>query len=124
MLLRSAVKPVNVRSTIEWVCKSPLVADGGRPMRLAIIGLSPNAGTTPGIPLTPECFHYLYVYHNNSNVVFHPERPSYEVASGMQSFGYAIVPVNPVAAGKTILGVPCVASLEEVEGAACDIKVT
>ncbi|MBE0343635.1 CoA-binding protein [Paenibacillus sp. 28ISP30-2] len=40
--------------------------------------------------------------------------PSYMVSYAMQKRGYRIIPVNPAAAGQTILGETCYASLEEV----------
>ncbi|WP_028588903.1 CoA-binding protein [Paenibacillus massiliensis] len=42
------------------------------------------------------------------------DRTSYMVAAAMQSRGYRIIPVNPTAAGQTILGETCYASLKEV----------
>ncbi|MDO7905288.1 CoA-binding protein [Paenibacillus sp. JX-17] len=42
------------------------------------------------------------------------DRTSYMVAGAMQSRGYRIIPVNPAAAGSTILGETCYASLAEV----------
>jgi predicted CoA-binding protein len=42
-----------------------------------------------------------------------PERDSHRVARYMQRQGWRIVPVNPVAAGQTILGEPVYASLTE-----------
>lgn len=42
-----------------------------------------------------------------------PSRPSHEVAQVMQQAGFRIIPVNPRAAGKSILGEPCVSSLGE-----------
>lgn len=43
-----------------------------------------------------------------------PDRTSYMVSEAMQSKGYRIIPVNPAAAGKTILGETCYAALQEV----------
>jgi predicted CoA-binding protein len=43
-----------------------------------------------------------------------PDRPSHEVASYLKAAGYRIIPVNPVLAGKEILGERCVASLAEI----------
>ncbi|WP_200965869.1 CoA-binding protein [Insulibacter thermoxylanivorax] len=43
-----------------------------------------------------------------------PERTSHMVAKAMQERGYRIIPVNPVAQGKEILGETCYASLSEV----------
>jgi uncharacterized protein len=40
-----------------------------------------------------------------------PDRPSYGVASYLQSHGYRIVPVNPTYAGTHILGERCYATL-------------
>ncbi|MDP1508919.1 CoA-binding protein [Paenibacillus sp. CMAA1739] len=42
------------------------------------------------------------------------DRTSYMVSYAMQKRGYRIIPVNPVAAGQTILGETCYASLAEV----------
>ncbi len=42
-------------------------------------------------------------------------RPSYFAAKYMQQHGYRIVPVNPRYAGREILGVACVARLEDVD---------
>jgi hypothetical protein len=41
-------------------------------------------------------------------------RPSYFAAAYMQGKGYRILPVNPRNAGGTILGMPCVARLEDI----------
>ncbi len=41
-------------------------------------------------------------------------RPSFFVAKYLQGKGYRILPVNPAAAGQTILGAPCVASLADL----------
>lgn len=41
-------------------------------------------------------------------------RPSYFAAAYMQGKGYRILPVNPRYAGQAILGVPCVARLEDI----------
>ena len=41
-------------------------------------------------------------------------RPSYFAASYMQGKGYRILPVNPRYAGGTVLGMPCVARLEDI----------
>ena len=41
-------------------------------------------------------------------------RPSYFAAKYMQSHGYRIIPVNPRAAGQSILGEPCVGALSEI----------
>lgn len=41
-------------------------------------------------------------------------RPSYFAAAYMQGKGYRILPVNPRYAGITILGMPCVARLEDI----------
>lgn len=43
-----------------------------------------------------------------------PDRTSHMVAKAMQDNGYRIIPVNPMAEGKTILGEPCYASLSDV----------
>ncbi|MGQ3477678.1 CoA-binding protein [Paenibacillus sp. TY11] len=42
------------------------------------------------------------------------DRTSYMVSYAMQKRGYRIIPVNPAAAGQTILGETCYASLDEV----------
>jgi predicted CoA-binding protein len=41
-------------------------------------------------------------------------RPSYFAASYMQGKGYRILPVNPRYAGSSVLGMPCVARLEDI----------
>ena len=41
-------------------------------------------------------------------------RPSFFVAKYLQGKGYRILPVNPGAAGQTILGAPCVAALADL----------
>ena len=41
-------------------------------------------------------------------------RPSYFAASYMQQHGHRILPVNPRYAGQTVLGMPCVARLEDI----------
>lgn len=46
-----------------------------------------------------------------------PERPSHEVARYLQAQGYRIVPVNPGAHGKLLLGEMCFASLREAASA-------
>jgi hypothetical protein len=43
-------------------------------------------------------------------------RPSYFVMKYLQSKGYRVIPVNPAAAGQTILGEPVVASLADLTG--------
>lgn len=45
-----------------------------------------------------------------------PDRPSYRVAHDMQQHGFRIVPVNPryAAAGRSVLGEPCYASLTDI----------
>src|ERR1051325_7673980 len=43
-----------------------------------------------------------------------PHRPSHGVMHCLQLHGYRAVPVNPFAAGATILGEPCYASLAEI----------
>jgi len=45
-----------------------------------------------------------------------PGRPSHEVAAYLKDAGYRIIPVNPLLAGKEILGERCVASLGEIDG--------
>jgi len=44
-------------------------------------------------------------------------RPSYRVARKMQRLGYKIIPVNPLYAGKDILGERCYSSLADVKQA-------
>jgi hypothetical protein len=41
-------------------------------------------------------------------------RPSFFAAKYMQGKGYRILPVNPRYAGSTVLGMPCVARLEDI----------
>jgi len=43
-----------------------------------------------------------------------PEKTSHMIAKAMQDKGYRIIPVNPTAAGKQILGENCYASLADV----------
>src|SRR3954453_825802 len=43
-----------------------------------------------------------------------PHRPSHGVMRYLQHHGYRAIPVNPFAAGATILGEPCYASLAEI----------
>lgn len=43
-----------------------------------------------------------------------PNRDSYEVMQFLQHRGYRVIPVNPQAAGATILGETCVAALGDV----------
>ncbi|MDE1152050.1 MAG: CoA-binding protein [Micavibrio sp.] len=43
-----------------------------------------------------------------------PARPSHSVSAYMQRHGYRILPVNPVLAGKTVLGEPVYGSLAEL----------
>lgn len=43
-----------------------------------------------------------------------PDRTSYMIAEAMQSRGYRIIPVNPNAAGRQILGETCYASLKDI----------
>lgn len=42
-------------------------------------------------------------------------RPSFFAAKYMQGKGYRILPVNPRYAGQTVLGMPCVARLEDID---------
>jgi predicted CoA-binding protein len=42
-------------------------------------------------------------------------RPSYFAAKYLQGKGYRILPVNPRYAGGTVLGLPCVARLEDLD---------
>ena len=46
----------------------------------------------------------------------HWNRPSYFAMKYLQEKGYRVIPVNPAAAGQTILGETCYASLAEVPG--------
>ena len=46
-----------------------------------------------------------------------PERDSHEVAQYLQSHGYRIVPINPGAAGQSILGETCYGTLTEAAAA-------
>lgn len=43
-----------------------------------------------------------------------PNRPSHEVMRFLQARGYRVIPVNPNAAGATILGERCVARLADI----------
>jgi predicted CoA-binding protein len=43
-----------------------------------------------------------------------PERTSHMVAAAMQARNYRIIPVNPNAAGRTILGETCYATLKDI----------
>jgi len=43
-----------------------------------------------------------------------PHRPSHGVMRYLQQHGYRAIPVNPFAAGDTILGERCVAALDEI----------
>lgn len=43
-----------------------------------------------------------------------PDRTSYMIAEAMQNRGYRIIPVNPNAAGRQILGETCYASLKDI----------
>jgi predicted CoA-binding protein len=52
-----------------------------------------------------------------------PGRPSLNVAHYLQQHGYRIVPVNPQAKSKTILGEPVFGSLDEAYTAVGDIDV-
>ena len=52
-----------------------------------------------------------------------PGRPSLSVSHYMQQHGYRIVPVNPQARSKTILGEPVFASLDEACAAVGDIDL-
>lgn len=49
-----------------------------------------------------------------------PHRPSHGVMRFLQRHGYRAIPVNPFAAGETILGERCFASLDEI-GEAVDM---
>ena len=42
------------------------------------------------------------------------DRPSHRVAAYLAARGYRVIPVNPVAAGQTILGEPVYATLDEL----------
>jgi uncharacterized protein len=52
-----------------------------------------------------------------------PGRPSLSVAHYLQQHGYQIVPVNPMAKSRTILGEPVFGSLDEACAAVGDIDV-
>lgn len=43
------------------------------------------------------------------------ETPAYRVSKLMQEVGYKIIPVNPKAAGQTILGEPVYGSLQDID---------
>jgi predicted CoA-binding protein len=43
-----------------------------------------------------------------------PQRPSHGVMRYLQRHGYRTIPVNPFAAGETILGETCVAALSDI----------
>ena len=43
-----------------------------------------------------------------------PERTSFLIAQGLQQNGYQIVPVNPLLAGKEVLGQPVYAHLQDI----------
>jgi uncharacterized protein len=43
-----------------------------------------------------------------------PERPSHRVMAYLQRCGYRVIPVNPFAAGRTILGERCHARLADI----------
>ena len=51
------------------------------------------------------------------------DRPSHQVAQYMQRHGYRIVPVNPSAAGETILGETCYGSLAEAAAAMARLDI-
>src|SRR5271165_1036545 len=44
-----------------------------------------------------------------------PNRPSHGVMAALLQAGYRVVPVNPAAAGRMILGEPVVATLGDIE---------
>ncbi len=44
-----------------------------------------------------------------------PERDSHEIAKHMMQYGYNIIGVNPALAGKTIDGIKCYGSLNDIE---------
>ena len=52
-----------------------------------------------------------------------PGRPSLSVAHYLQQHGYRIVPVNPMAKSRTILGEPVFGALDEASAAVGDIDV-
>ena len=60
--------------------------------------------------------HLLKTCHSIAVVGLSAEwhRPSYFAAKYMQQHGYRILPVNPRYAGGTVLGMPCVARLEDI----------
>jgi predicted CoA-binding protein len=43
-----------------------------------------------------------------------PDRPSHGVMAALQQAGYRVIPVNPAAAGRIILGEPVLASLRDI----------
>ncbi len=52
-----------------------------------------------------------------------PERTSHRVTAYMQEHGYRIVPINPVAAGKQILGERVFASIAEAHEAMPELEI-
>lgn len=53
--------------------------------------------------------HTIAVVGLSANI----SRPSFDVARAMQTYGYRIIPVNPILAGTSILGEHCYANLAE-----------
>jgi hypothetical protein len=79
-------------------------------MRLGVIGLSPDTG----IARDPDAI--LSELWQGSLATIDAGRPSHQVAQSMQNLGYEIIPINPEASGKTILGQTTVGSFREVAG--------
>ena len=52
-----------------------------------------------------------------------PERASYQVAHYLQQHGYRIVPVNPVYAGRPVLGEVCYATLMDAAAALAPLAI-
>jgi hypothetical protein len=74
--------------------------------------------TTPAATLTDAALRDLLRNSHTIAVVGLSadwNRPSHFAAKYMQQHGYRILPVNPRYAGQTVLGEPCVASLEELK---------
>ncbi len=71
---------------------------------------------TQPTPTTDHRRHLLKTCHSIAVVGLSAEwhRPSYFAAKYMQQHGYRILPVNPRYAGGTVLGMPCVARLEDI----------
>ena len=74
------------------------------------------AMTSPPATSADHRRHLLKTCHSIAVVGLSAEwhRPSYFAAKYMQQHGYRILPVNPRYAGGTVLGMPCVARLEDI----------